>query len=394
MFKKLKRNLILINMTIITSVMIFAFGSIFLVVRYNTMSSLKEKLNSLSFNQGPKTYYDDYAFEGILPSDYQVSFQLVLNPRNDLVEIKSYLDMPINTYQDALNKVIASNKAEGKLNLDNKTWLYKVSVTQNYVISYLDITESMTNLNRLGFAFIGVGLVTIGIIYLISIYFANKSLESIEDSWQREREFISNASHELKTPLSVLSVNIDALSLNENNQWIENIKNEISNMDTLITDLLDLSKSENQSLDLKNFNLSELSHKIITSFEVKIYEENKNLETNIMDDLYVDSDQLKLGQIIRILIDNALKYSDKKIKIKLYQENKRSVFEIENDGEGLSKEDLSQVFLRFYKKESARSKHESSYGLGLPIAKNLSDLLKHKLEITSDENKTIVKVII
>ena len=392
MFKNLKRNLILINMTIITSVMILAFGSIFLVVRYNTMTSLKEELSNLSFNRAPGTYYDDYSFEGILPSDYQVSFQLVLNPYNDLVSIRSYIDMPINLYQEALNTVINQKKDEGKLSLNNKTWLYEVNVSQNYVISYLDITESMNNLNRLGFAFIGVGLVTLGIIYLISVYFANKSLETVEESWIRQKDFISNASHELKTPLSVLRVNVDALNIEEDNQWLNNIKNEITNMDTLITDLLDLSKSENQIANIESINLSELVTKIITSFEVKIYEANKTLSSNIEDNLLVKSDKIKLSQIITILLDNALKYSDKEIKIKVYKENKKTIFEIENDGESLSPNELAQVFERFYKKDSARSKYETSYGLGLPIAKNLSEVLNHKLEIESKDNHTKVKI--
>ncbi|HZJ86700.1 MAG TPA: HAMP domain-containing sensor histidine kinase [Erysipelothrix sp.] len=393
MFKKLKRNFVLLNMVIISSVMLLAFGSIFLIVRQNTMTSLKDDLNHLNFNPSNTTYNDDYAFEGILPSDYKVSFQLALGSNLELLSIKSYIDMPIYMYQEAVDEVIHKNQNEGTLSLGGKTWMYQVKPQNNIIISYLDITQSIQNLNRLGLTFIVVGGIMLGVIYFISVYFANKSLVSVEDAWLKQKEFIANASHELKTPLSILSVNADALTLNQDNQWAQNIKTEIKNMNNLISDLLDLAQSENTALELEMVDLSSLLQMNLSSFEVKFFEEGKKLTQSIEQGLFVQTNKSKVSQIIRILLDNALKYSAKNIDVILYENNKNVILEITNDGDGLDDKAIAQIFNRFYKVEDARSQHDASYGLGLSIAKNLSDALSHNLSIESKEDKVFAKII-
>lgn len=393
MFKKIKRNVVLLNMIIISSVMVLSFTTIFLIIKSNTLNSLQEDLNRISFNQDNPVYYDDYAFEAILPSDYQLSFQLSYNHRLDLMSIHSFIDMPISWYQEAGKLVLKNNKDRGQIKLGNKIWMYKAEPSGTLNVAFLDVSDSLSNLNKLKLAFISVGSIMLAVIFFISIYFAKRSIKPIEEAWKMQKEFISNASHELKTPLAIINVNADALALQDHNQWIENIQLEIKNMNSLVTDLLDLSKSENKHIELNTINLSELIHKNLSLFEVMVYEKGINMSLSVKENVMVKSDKEKLNQMIRIFLDNALKYSDKEIDISVTESSRYISLEFRNDGETLTPDQMKHVFDRFYKTDAARSRHLSSYGLGLPIVKALSDTLGHEISVKSDDKYTTFKLL-
>lgn len=412
MFKKLRNNFVLLNITIISAMMVIAFAIIYIFMYQNTTQNLQERVKTLPIisprfiENGPDS---DMFYGGILPTDYSLSFNLVLNRQGNLVRINSYIDMSRETYEEAAKTVISTNKEYGTIKLDNRIWMYHVRESggigihnnppimfdnnSNYIV-FLDITDSIDNLRNLLLTFIVVGALMLGVIYLISLYFAKRAIKGIEEAWNKQKQFVADASHEFKTPIAVINANADALLLGEKGKkkkWIEYIKAETNRMNRLVTDLLYLATTENIDIEFENvtFNISEIVNNIILSMETVIYEKELVLNQNIEEDLFFKGDASKIEQIMIILIDNAIKYTDKlgKIKIDLKRNNKTIEFSVENTGTGIEKENLSKVFDRFYRKDAARTGTDNSYGLGLSIAKVAIERMGGKINVDSIPNE-------
>jgi len=414
MFKKLRKSFVLLNMVIISIMMIVAFTVIYFSMYQNTMANNKDKVSRLPIgairvvqgNQSEGTIFSG----GVLPSDYSLSFNLILNRNKQIVKINSYVDMPIEIYQTAAINAIDSKKEYGTMKLDGRIWMFHIKKNEqfmqnnngnifdpinSYIINYLDITESATNLNSLLFTFIIVGALMLFIIYMISVYFAKKSVKRIEEAWNKQKQFIADASHEFKTPIAVIEANTDALLLEEkkkSKKWIDYIKIETNRMNKLVTDLLYLAKTEDMDIEFENipFNVSETLNEVILSMEAIIYEKKINLTQNIEENLLYKGDSSKLSQVMIILLDNAIKYTNEsgQIKISLRRIDKNIEFSIENTGEGITKEDLTKVFDRFYRADTARTGTNNSYGLGLSIAKVVIERMNGKISVESISGKT------
>lgn len=227
-----------------------------------------------------------------------------------------------------------------------------------------------------------VGAVIEILVFLITYYASRKMVEPVKDSYEKQKMFIANASHELKTPLAVIQANMEALDVDkENEKWVNNIETEITHANKLVLDLLQLAKmdvgSEDKMLpekvDLKEL-LNERVEMFSPKFEGKI---SLKCEADKTERLIAKQDFL---QVLDILMDNATKYGDKKIAVAL----KPNGIEVMNDGAKISKEDRTKVFDRFYQTDKTR---EGS-GLGLAIAKAISEKNNWNIVCESDEKFT------
>lgn len=395
MFKKLRNNFVLLNMIIISSMMLIVFAIVYISMYQNTVQNLRNRVSVIPTSQRLiiRDIEENETFpNGVLPSDYTLSFSLSLSRDGSLLRVNSYIDMSEESYYKAAEEAFKNNKEYGTLKLDNRTWIYRIrsnnftmvrnlppEIVDNrdaYTIVFLDITDSMSSLNRLLFTFVVVGIFMLGVIYVISVYFARRSVKEIEEAWNKQKQFVADASHEFKTPIAVIEANADALLLEEkqnNKKWIDYIKAETGRMTRLVTDLLYLAKTENMDMEFDDvpFDISEVLKKVVLSMEAIIYEKDLTLIQDIEDNLFFKGDTARIEQVMIILIDNAIKYSGAsgEINISLKRNNKLVELSIENTGDGISEEDISKIFDRFYRSDKARTGTDNSYGLGLSIAK-------------------------
>ena len=246
--------------------------------------------------------------------------------------------------------------------------------------------------------------IIIGIVSIIIIYIGSKKLSKIivkpvETTFEKQKQFISDASHELKTPLAVIEANTDVIE-NElpNNKWIKYIQNEIDSMNKLINELLTLAKIENiDSLrELQEINLSEELEIIISMFESMAYEKDVILESNIKENIKMKANKEDIEHIVSTLLDNAIKHTDAKNKviIELDKEKNNIAIQVKNCGEPIPEEERKKIFERFYRIDKSRNRSEKRYGLGLAIAKSTVQKYKGKIEVLYKDNFTIFKVII
>ncbi|NLI91300.1 MAG: HAMP domain-containing protein [Peptococcaceae bacterium] len=205
----------------------------------------------------------------------------------------------------------------------------------------------------------------------------NEMMNRIEDQYKRQRQFVSDASHELRTPIAVIqgyTVMLDRWGKNDQEvlqESIDAIKNEAEGMNELIDKLLFLARHDNSTFvfEKEEFSLSEMLSDIIK--ETQIIDTTHTIKGSINQEVSLFADKNRMKQAIRILIDNALKYTpaDGEITIALEKENNRITIGIKDTGIGMSQEELGHIFDRFYRSDKSRTKEKGGHGLGLAIAK-------------------------
>lgn len=219
-----------------------------------------------------------------------------------------------------------------------------------------------------------LALIIIGIIaYIIS----SKTLRPIKEAMDKQSDLIANASHELKTPLTIISANMDLLksepgsTVEENSESISAINSQIERMQGLIQNMLELSRMEQAEIKKEELNFSEITTGACLSFEAVCFENGTELIEEIGPDISINGEKEAIERLVIILLDNANKYCGKngKIGVRLSQDGKKAHLAVMNTGEAISDEDAKHVFDRFYRTDGAReNKNNQSFGLGLSIA--------------------------
>lgn len=218
---------------------------------------------------------------------------------------------------------------------------------------------------------------TVGLTFLLAYLSSARILQPVADAMTKQRDLTANASHELKTPLTVISANLSVIrsepdsTVAENEYWIESIDSQISRMHELIQNMLELSKLESSALPKEELDFSSVVEGACLSFEPVCFENGVTLITNISPGAKVEGDKPSLERLLGILLDNAIKYcgDNGKVGVNVTFDQKKVRLSVMNTGEIISKEEAAHVFDRFYRTDGARQNEDNkSFGLGLSIA--------------------------
>lgn len=307
---------------------------------------------------------------------------------------------------DELAMKIAKCKSEEhvfKLNqrfyiFDSIEYLNLQKPTQNCLLfSIFDYTSYISNTNVMFFSLLIGYFIVIVLLSFSAIIIAERTISPIREAFYKQKELIANASHELKTPLTVINTNLSVLENNKTetiesqNRWINNIIEQTNRMNRLIYQMLDLSKTESllASETKQPIQLSKLIEKLVMEFEVNAFEKKIHVTSNIEENIVFNGNMENMIKLFTILIDNAIKYTQENgaIDLSLIQKKNKIEFTIQNTGKGIEKENLGKVFQRFYKQdESYNQDSNHSFGLGLAIAKAIVDQLNGTITVTSEVN--------
>ena len=240
-------------------------------------------------------------------------------------------------------------------------------------------------------------------IVAIVLYFVVKKItewivKPAEVAFDKQRDFIADASHELKTPLSVIVASSEAIKPTKTNKkYLDNIKAESSRMNTLIAKLLTLASTESAERSLMTEgNLSKTVELAALTFDARALARYCKLRLDIQNDIQFNYNEDDIKQLVEILLDNALEHSNKNttVELSLHQESGKTILKVINEGEGIAKGDEEKIFERFYRADKSRTGESNRYGLGLAIAKNIVKNHNGKITASSSNGKTIFKVIL
>ena len=285
--------------------------------------------------------------------------------------LKVYNGNPTIQSEQSLLKITSSVLENGRTSGTNGNLLYLVSDRGDYtLVAMIDGTLDNDNQNVLLKQILIIGTVSTMVLLVVSVFISRRIVKPLEENDKRQKRFISDAGHELKTPIAVISANSELLKRQiGENEWLSNIDYENERMADLVKQLLFLSKAERGDIPKETLDFSKLVGGEVLPFETLAFEKGKRIEAETQRGLTVDGNQNQLRQLVSILLDNALSHgTGETVYLTLKKEKHTVVLAVSNDAEQLSAEQLAHLFDRFYRTDDARSEKGSHYGLGLSIA--------------------------
>ena len=278
-----------------------------------------------------------------------------------------------------------------------KEFSYAVSMhADGCMVVFMDNTIEMENFMIIIRYTMVFGGITLVIIFFLSCFLANMVVKPLEQNAIKQKQFISDAGHELKTPIAVVCTNLEMLNRQMgDNKWLKNIEYETEKMSALIKQLMELAKTENMTPPMTVVDLSHLVEGEILVFETVAFEQGimldyENVKRNVM--LKGNSEQLK--QLVAILLDNAIEHSADKtdVRVSLQEQKNRVVLAVANKGIEIPMDQREHLFERFYRGDYSRNSEGNHYGLGLAIAKAITETHKGSMKVICEHGYVIFEV--
>ena len=265
-------------------------------------------------------------------------------------------------------KYVVENTDKGKL-------IAFVDVVKDYNVFYSNLGNSVI-----------ISLLVLGFVTLFSFILSKKAVAPMVQAYEKQNAFITDASHELKTPLAIINTSADVLEMEGGeSKWTGNIHKQVNRLNGLIGNLISLTKlEESDDLEKLDFSFSDVLNDCVMDVKDYATSLDKNIVTDIEKGISFKGDEKLIRQVIGILFDNAIKYAREKsdINVQLKKQNKKIVFTVENEADNLEIKNYNILFERFYRADSSRNSKTGGYGIGLSIAQSI--VLKHKGKISAD----------
>ena len=320
-------------------------------------------------------------------------FTVQIGNRGELLGISGgYFDLTDREYIESIvNAALASEHNTAQLE-DHQLRFLKEKSPRGYTIVFSDTTTESATLKNLYSICVLIFFVAMGVFLGVSILLSNWVIKPVAVAWDQQRQFVADASHELKTPLSVIMANAELLANedtipDDRRKFSRNILSMTYQMRTLVENLLEMARVDNGTLKMQfaALDFSELVRDAVLSFQLLYEEKGQTLQNAIPDGITLQGSERHLYQVLDVLLDNALKYSvaEGHTNVELKRIGHSCLLTVSNTGEPISKEDLKNIFKRFYRADKARSLN-GSYGLGLSIAESIVEAHKGKIWAASE----------
>lgn len=323
---------------------------------------------------------------------YQSRYFMIRVPADDREEIFVTNDsISSEEAQELADQILQADQMGKKLS-DYKYNVYQTNL--GTTIHVLDCSTEYTAIRRLLWISVLIGLSGLAIIFVFIYYMSGKAVAPLKESMDKQKQFITDASHELKTPVSVISTNMEVLKMDVGaNEWIESTQRQINKLRKLIAHLISLSRMEESVTEVQkaSFSLSATVQELVEVYETMAEVEGKELIAEITEDIQITAEEKSIREMLTVLLENAVKYSTDgtQIRTALKRDGKKIVFSTENEwAHDVEREDLPKVFERFYRGDKSRNRDSknSGYGLGLSIARTAAERNKGSIQVmeTSD----------
>lgn len=371
MINKLQKKFILMTMFFV-GIVIFGILAFLCIQSYERNEILIDRSLAWSLQLKQQEY------EGsMLPS-----YTLIYNDRTDsfvLLGDERYVQFDVDALKRKINALPYDMKKE-----ENGIIMKKHALEQGYICGIVDASVLKEQFSQLLSRCIGVFLISMGIFFSAVYFISRWIIVPVRRTWDAQKRFIADASHELKTPLTIILADSELLlEKDPDDPWLISLHEEAERMKKLIYDLLELARFDALPVHQSELvDLSQLCEKIALGMEEQAYDKKVMIDEHIEEDVFIHADPEDMHRLAALLLDNAVKYTPpgKTVSIRLTKKDHRFILRFSNPGT-LSREQLAHIFERFYKADESR-KNDGSFGLGLAIASETAR--RNKFELNAD----------
>jgi signal transduction histidine kinase len=276
------------------------------------------------------------------------------------------------------------------------SYIYRVTADGNgaFMAVFLNCQDELHTLRTYAAGSAAAGLVCIGLVYLLILVLSKRAINPTVQTIEKQKQFITDASHELKTPLTVISTSQSVLELEVGPQkWIDKTKAQVEKMRTLVDELVTLSRldEEQPPLQIAPFDASGAVEETAESFRDYAAAQGHPLEIDIPPDIRFCGDQLAVRRLVSVLMDNAVKYCDEggAIRLTLASAKRGITLTVRNDCQPLDREALDRLFDRFYRVDKSRSRQTGGFGVGLSIARGIAETHRGSIRAVCPDDHSI-----
>lgn len=401
MLKKLQKSFMAIAMFALASLVLVQSFAVNVINIYQMDMDIRGILRTIANNGGvlPNSYIEtDERFSNIFNpfGEMHLNIETPYSTRYFVVELKDNLVTKISTEHIAAVDNTKAFEYAHAVYRQNEPGFGTIDVYRYYyttdghksMIIFLDWQRDLARCLALAFISLFVSLITITVLAVMVYWLSKKAMKPVAASIEKQKQFITDASHELKTPLTIIAANAEVLEMCEGaNEWTTSIKNQTTRLSHLVKNLVELSKLNEMQDDKSrgDFNISLAFMETASNFETNAAIANKNFSYSAADDLQYYGNEAEIRQLITILCDNAIKYTDECgfIKMNLYKSGKSIILESYNTCEYIDPKTVSHLFDRFYRADSSRARDTKTggYGIGLSIAQAIVHRHKGKIKV-------------
>lgn len=375
MIRKLRVKFICINMAIVTVMLLVILGMMLHFTRNNLEQQSIQVMQSVM---------EDRVYQGRpgeLPKQAQLPyFYVSVNTLGELsASFGGYYDLTDTASIQKIITLALNSKEQTGILEDYSLRFQKRSTPFGQTIVFVDMSSEISTMRSLTKTCVIIGILGFAAFLGLSFLLARWAVKPVETAWNQQRQFVADASHELKTPLTVILTNAELLQQPEydeqtRSRFVDSIMSMSHQMRGLVESLLELARVDNggQNMVFSRLNFSELVSDALLPFEPVYFEKGLTLESHVEENLFVKGSGQHLKQVADILLDNAAKYAsgNSTVRVTLRHQGSHCLLSVASAGEEISKEDLKNIFKRFYRIDKARSMNHS-YGLGLSIADSI-----------------------
>ena len=402
MIHRLRKRFILIAMSSVTLVIVLLSLSVNIINFLSTNADLSDMLEMIYENQGAVPEFP----RGGRPNgarDFPITPETPYSTRyfvirysgdgglrnTDMRHIAAVAEEDVDTYLS-----VALEHGEGFGYFGD----YKYDVVSEgggeYTAIFLECHQELRSLRMFALSSVLVVIVCVALVYILVLFFSKRAIDPVVKSVERQKQFITDASHELKTPLTVITTSLKVLEMEVGEQkWISKAQAQTEKMSELVGDLVTLSRLDEEKpvLRIADFNISEAVTETAESFRDFAAAQGHSLELEIPSGLTYRGDEYAVRQLVSILLDNAVKYADQGgvIRLSLEQARRGVVLKARNACAGMDPAELDRLFDRFYRVEKSRSKQTGGFGVGLSIARSIAEAHKGSIRAECPDARTI-----
>jgi len=264
------------------------------------------------------------------------------------------------------------------------------------LLLFLNCERELATFRDFLYASIVISLVGILAVFLLLVLFSGRIVRPIAESYEKQKRFITDAGHELKTPITIIQADADVLESEleqEDNEWISDIRRQTRRLTELTADLIYLSKMEEENLPLAKqvFSLSDLVSETAQSFQAIARSQEKTFTLSVMPDLQMTGDEKAIGKLVSILLDNAMKYSPAGgwVSVGLDRAGRNARLTVRNSAAEMEKGNADRLFERFTREDRSRNSETGGFGLGLAIAKAVTEAHHGKIHAESEDGASL-----